>query len=461
MGFLKLMKFVTWHIVLVLGFAFSALLEREYLVAGEDMSMARPTTQTTTQTAGENGERGQQRWYKLGVDLRGRFETYTGINFGPGRDDTYYLSRLRLNVSIKANDWLRFFLQGQDSEAPGYSRRPVSASTVNPVDFRQGYVEFGRTEKGPWGFRVGRQELVFGNGRLIGNSNWGNVGRTFDAARFTYKVAGTQLDWFTSSVVVPDNGNFDSPHFNNKFHGIYTSFEKLPSLPFTEVVQVYFLLKTNSQARGELGTLGDLDVYTFGTRVNGKLPRNFDYRLEIPVQTGHRSRDRLRAWGGHWQLGYRPPLPETPLRLAAEYNYASGDSNPRDGRYGTFDQLYPTSHDKLGTLDRIGWRNIRDLAGKMEWKLASKCTFNLEYHDFRLATPQDALYAKDGTVVLRNPHAASNRVGDEIDLYAVFQFSKHLEFGAGYAHMFPGDFLKQTTTVDGVSYPYLMWRYRL
>ena len=359
----------------------------------------------------------KHKWFKPRVDLRGRLEAYTGINFIPGSDDIYYLSRLRLNAAIEARSWLRFFLEGQDSRVPGYGRSPVPGSVEDPFDFRQGYFELGSTENGSWGFRVGRQELLFGNGRLIGNSNWGNVARTFDAACFTYKKNGIHLDAFTSSVVVPTNGGFDRPHFNNKFHGFYSSFSKLPAWSTANNVDTFFLVKTNSLARSKLGAVGNLCICTLGTRVIGKLPRDFDYRVEMAYQTGHVSRDPVRAWAGHWQLGYRPPFSHKSVRLAAEFNGASGDSNPHDGWHNTFDQLYPTSHDKLGTLDRIGWRNIRDLSAKMEWKPVEKWTLNVEYHDFWLATRQDYLYAKDGTTVLRNPNATSSRIGDEVDFY--------------------------------------------
>ena len=55
-----------------------------------------------------------------------------------------------------------------------------------------------------------------------------------------------------------------------------------------------------------------------------------------------------------------PKFTFTP-RLVAEYNYASGDANPTDGRRGTFDQLYPTAHDKYGLADQVGWRNMHDV----------------------------------------------------------------------------------------------------
>ncbi len=47
--------------------------------------------------------------------------------------------------------------------------------------------------------------------------------------------------------------------------------------------------------------------------------------------------------------------------LFVEYNYASGNKNPNGSTWGTHDQIYPSSHDKMDFGDQFGWRNIRDL----------------------------------------------------------------------------------------------------
>jgi len=39
-------------------------------------------------------------------------------------------------------------------------------------------------------------------------------------------------------------------------------------------------------------------------------------------------------------------------RIFLEYNYASGTANPRQ-LGGTFDQLYPSGHDKFGLADQV------------------------------------------------------------------------------------------------------------
>ena len=56
----------------------------------------------------------------------------------------------------------------------------------------------------------------------------------------------------------------------------------------------------------------------------------------------------------------------TPPCVSGEYNYASGDADPTDGTRGTFDQLYPTPHDKYGLADQVGWRNIHHVRAGVE-----------------------------------------------------------------------------------------------
>ena len=388
-------------------------------------------------------------WLKLGAELRGRLEVNTATGFLRGNDDGYYLHRLRLNAALEPHSQIRFFIQVQDSHAPGLGQTPAPASVVNTLDLRQGYLETGAAGTG-WSLRVGRQDILLGEERLVGAAGWGNVTRSFDAARLSYKRKGARLDWFASAVVVPLNGSFDHPRLANGFYGFYSSFDNLVK---NSTVEPYVLWKTASA--------GDLDVYTVGARAVGKLPRGFDHGLEMAFQVGHAAREDIRAWAGHWVLGYTLPVRKPPPRLLFEYNYASGDRDPTDGRRGTFDQLYPTNHYKYGTADRIGWRNIRDLMPGLEWRPTAKWRFNLDWHRFWLASLRDALYTEAGAALLRAAAASHRRVGDELDFQLSWQLGNRLTLGAGVAHIFPGPYLKQAGRGAAVSYPYLMWSYRL
>lgn len=133
-------------------------------------------------------------------------------------------------------------------------------------------------------------------------------------------------------------------------------------------------------------------------------------------------------------------------RLFGEYNVASGDENRSDGTRGTFDQLYPTGHDKLGLSDQVGWRNIRHARSGLEFKPARKWQATGSYHSWWLASATDGLHNAVGALVTRSPTGtAGTRVGQELDAQATYVYSPQLQINGGFAHVFPGEFLKTTT----------------
>lgn len=395
------------------------------------------------------------KWLKFSGEVRGRGEWLTGIGYVSGNDDGYYLHRLRLNASVQPLGWLQLVVQAQDSQAPAL-RKPAPATTVNTLDLKQGCVLLGGRAIDSWEIRAGRQELAFGEDRLIGIGAWGNVGRSFDAARVTVRPSGIRVDAFSGAVVTPVGGRFDRPRFNNKIHGVYVSSERWVK---RATVQPYWFFKTNSRVRDEGGAWGNLRVHTTGIRCVGKLPRRWDYNIETALQTGHQGRDDIRAWAGHWQTGYTTGGGARAPRLLFEYNFASGDRRSGDGKRNTFDQLYPTNHFYYGTADLVGWRNVRDVMTGVEWRLAKTVRLRTDYHSFWLASREDALYNDGGAAVVRNPRASSSHIGQEFDCWLVWRWSEKLQLGAGAGRLLPGRFLKDSTPGAAFTYPYLQWQY--
>jgi hypothetical protein len=143
-----------------------------------------------------------------------------------------------------------------------------------------------------------------------------------------------------------------------------------------------------------------------------------------------------------------------------EFNYASGDTDPKDGVRGTFDQLYPTGHDKLGLADQVGWRNIDHLRGGVEVKPKVQWQLSGSYHSWWLASATDALYSASGALVARSTAGTAGRhVGQEVDAQAVYTYSPQLQIAAGYAHVLPGTFLERTTSGESYNLSYLMVTY--
>lgn len=212
--------------------------------------------------------------------------------------------------------------------------------------------------------------------------------------------------------------------------------------------------------RLEGGPLGNLDSKTWGVRVAGKLGKAWDYGTEMARQTGGVASDAIAAWAGHWRTGYTLTKLRAQPRLIAEYNYATGDSNSADGRRGTFDILYPTPHDKYGLADQVGWKNIHHVRFGPEFKPRKAWLVSANYHSWWLANTRDALYNAGGTVIARVASGARDRhVGQEIDTQVTWAANKQTAVAFGYAHIFPGDFLKQATPGRHLNFPYVMLGY--
>jgi len=396
-------------------------------------------------------------WVHFNGEYRTRFEGVGGLGFKPNTDDAFLLGRLRLNMKISPVSWMRFQFQAQDSQAMGRNAKPDAPPFEDTFDLRQGYVEFGNSDKPAITLKVGRQELAFGESRLIGPLPWTNVARTFDAARLTVKYGKYKVDTFASSVVNAREGRFDKSSGGNDLHGAYGSMEQV--IP-KATLEPYVFWRLGRGTKTETGTPGFLSRKVYGTRMVGKLPSSLDYGVEMVGQAGTVGTDTIRAWAGHWVMGYTVPKIKKATRFVAEYNYASGDKTPGDGRQETFDQLYPTGHDKLGLADQVGWKNIHDVKGGVEFKATKKLSFNSQYHAWWLASATDALYNAAGAAIVKVASGTAGRyVGQEADVQATYTFKPQLALAGGYANVFPGTFLKNATPGKQYRFTYAMATY--
>jgi hypothetical protein len=397
-------------------------------------------------------------WLKFSGEFRGRLEGFTGGSFKPDTSDLYYLNRLRINLMIQPVNWIKVFAQTQDSRVFFKNQHPSAPPYQNTWDLRQGYLELGDSENGVLGIRTGRQEMIFGDQRLIGVSDWTNTTRTFDAVRVTLRPAdGVRLDAFASSVVVPVDGTFDHHKAGDDLHGLYGGLTKL--IP-NAVIEPYELWRVSPRIKNESGVVANLDEFTTGLRCVGKLPRGFDYGTEMDLQRGSLGSDQIRAWAGHWVAGYTIASLLYQPRLLVEYNYASGDDNPKDGIRGTFDQLYPSGHDKYGLTDQVGWKNMKDLRTGVEMKPAKRWKTSAIYNDWYLADPHDALYNSSATVIARNPAGVlATHVGQELDGQVSVALYATMQIAFGFGHIFPGEFLKVSTPGKSYNFPYFMYTY--
>ena len=393
-------------------------------------------------------------WMRLGVEHRGRLEGFSGAGFAENREDLYWLNRVRVTARFQMKPWLSAAVQAQDARIEGRNGVITGAPFRDQLDLRLAHVDVGNFEKSRFAVRGGRQELVFGDQRLVGHVSWLNTARSFDAVRGVFRHKKLRVDAFAASVVTIQMDDMNRSGGGNYFYGADAL---LAILPNGGAIEPYEFVRTSKNLRTETGVPGDLTSSTSGVRIVGRLSARTDYNVEAAIQRGSLGTDTISAWAGHALFGRTMPIGSKTYRAFGEYNYASGDDTPTDGVRGTFDQLYPTPHDKYGLADQFGWKNIHHLRTGLEARLHPKLSLAGGYHSFWLASATDALYTAGSGVLARIPVGAPDRhVGQELDIQATFTPSPRLQIHGGYAHIFTGAFLKAATPGKSYSAPYVM-----
>lgn len=393
--------------------------------------------------------------------LRGEYRNDADFNGNVNDHTDSWGQRVRLTADAKATDDTSVKITLQDTRTWGASTAAAGGSALtdsgNTLDFHESYVNINNLFGAPVSLRAGRQELNYGDQRLIGSFGWSNNGRSFDALKFAYTSAPVNVDLFTSKVRESTTTSTDQD-----FSGIYATVKAIPN----NTLDLYVLwlrdgLQSGNSAFGWGTTIGNTaitggisdaqNLYTYGARLKGAVS-GLDYTLELPIQSGsvdtRTNSYNLKGWAAAAKLGYTLPTP-TKVRLGLEYDYASGDNDASNNDIKTFFNLFPTNHDKLGFMDQQAWRNIKALGLTASADVTDKLTLGAGLWNLHLAQKHDAWYSAGDwnitpTSTLRKASATetNSSIGNEVDLTATYKYNSAVAAEVGYSHLFSGKFIK-------------------
>lgn len=403
-------------------------------------------------------------------------------------DDAYLLQRFRIGVRGKPNDWVNGYLQTQDSREID-SKRPddpglFGSEGDDPFFLRQANVTIANYKEFPFGVTIGRQELIYGDERLVGSFDWNNIGRVFDGLKMRFQQDKWNIEGFAAMPVQFYQSHFDVPDTQDRFFGVY-----FQSNHFDEQVTelyAFYRNKTDFEAgfpmggspRGtdlvgtQLGTQKG-DYATLGTRIKstpGKLGP-WDYEMEAAYQNGSivsnstdtnipdstARRKNLEAYATHVAGGYTFEGEEK-IRLGLEYNFASGDHDPTDNDNGSFQNLFPTNHKFYGYMDVFAWRNMHDARVQFNVTPIGKLGLQLDFHSFWIVETNDQWFRANAITPVRNVSTrgrANNHAGDELDFTVSYPLTAWCKLLAGYSHFFAGSYLADTGRADDADFAYV------
>jgi len=400
------------------------------------------------------------------VNVRYRYEFQHNFNFkhyGKNplkgeRSDGFLLQRVQaggrwafapnIHVALGVQD-ARVFESNYDSDL-FYSKRFDHKHNAYEDQFElyETYLEVSDETAELWTFKGGRQTILYGDCRIFGSGSWGNSGGyQWDAIKLSLKHRKHFIDFIWGGVVIHEPEQFSLRHRHKEYGaGFYSH------LQVSEYVELepFYLLKYDLHERYTAisGTaVDDLICHNAGFRAAGDFsPLFFD--LNLVHQWGDYGRQRLDAWGAHLLLGTKFDHYRWNPILSIEYSFASGDSDPDDGRMETYQGVFGARDKMYRRMHFMDLSNLHDLQFNLELVPLKNVQIYFGAHRFWLDEKKDG-WSKNFSTYRDLSGSSGRHLGDEVDFMlqwnldaVVFDSKVRFVLMAGYCHFWPGEFLK-------------------
>ncbi len=408
--------------------------------------------------------------------VRGEYKENTGFEEGGSSeinsDDAFIGQRVRLwgvanptdDVSVKitiqdTREW-----GGVQTTKGGVTSGPGLTDTgANTLDLHESWVQITDFLGTPFTIKVGRQEVVLGDQRIIGHFGWHNNASSFDAIRATTSTDSYDLLLLYTKIKEGSGGAS-----NGTDQDLYLVHGTVKTIPNNKLDLYVFLVDDDSGAQfggnngGCCAAVGSQKLYNYGLRLKGKASFGLDYTVEYNKQAGEialpgpGSDMDIDGFMYAVKLGYSIPNNDVSARVEAQYVVASGDDDPSDSDFSTFLTPSPTNHGHLGYADTQGHRNVNAWSVGASVKPAPKWFVKLDYWSFSLDEAEDAWYSAGNWMNASGGLRAAgcldgmgntcdDEIGTEIDLTVKYKYNKAVGLQAGYSVFTPGGFIEDQT----------------
>ncbi|MGB3851905.1 MAG: alginate export family protein [Tunicatimonas sp.] len=300
-----------------------------------------------------------------------------------------------------------------------------------------------------WRLKVGRQELVYNDQRLLGSLNWAAQGRSHDAVRLTYQDS---TGAFHAGVAMNQSSEVPEPvKLTSTFYQAPGGFAALGGgLPNYKHLQFVWLKKNRGKwtATALLMNTGwqmpDTTVnylFTGGGNLRYQVSRRTQLKGTGYYQYGKsRIDERVGAYLASFAVEHR----WTNKQLTLGGDVLSG-TEPGQEQSSTFDPLFGTHHKFYGLMDYFYVGNphsqqdksvgLIDLFVKPTFTLAPRASLMVQGHTFFSAVKVLDIENPTGTL--------PSHLGTEIDLVATYRYVKGVTLKGGYSQMLATPTLQQ------------------
>ena len=403
---------------------------------------------------------GVPKWATFDVELRGRLEAQSSLDYVSGNGQAYLLTRDYEGLQVRPTKFLTGYIQSIDTHAFGMPPKEIAANMRDVFDCRQAYLEFhiNPAEFAPVELYAGRFELKYGGERLVGISDWTNNSRSWDGflGRFGDK---NRLDLFATSVVAVTPVALDKHGAGLTFFGaVGTIGTWVPHI----AIQPFVYVKSFPRVESQQGVFGVETIATPGLEAAGTLPNGFNFDALVAWQRGSYSNDSVVASADYFKAGYLSQKAFWKPRMMGEYDYASGNSRKNLFAINTFDQQYPSNHNAFGLTDLFGFQNIKQERINLDLTPVKRVTVLIQQEWLQVASRFDNIYSGSAGTVVKAPTTGlqSGDIGHEFDASGKWVITDYLVMNAGVGHFSPGTAMRDNAHGAPLTLAYMSLTYR-
>ncbi len=400
---------------------------------------------------------------------RTRYELRAPAQYNPGLADQtsvqQFNMRTRLGVDAKFPGNANFLFELQDvrlwGDEPRANANSVNTSGFEGLDVLQAYIYTTNLFDIGIEAHAGRQKFTVGNQRLISTLEWAPQSRAWDGIRIARSFLDKQVTVTGFAMLINDLNRVRDDEWMLGLTARWApDFLKKSDL---ELLLLYM-------NRDDISGNNDGHVTTASLRWNGWHGLNSDDSLAIAYTaegiaqfgtadtaywgTPGEDNSNVKAFAAALTLDFIMGFGDHSFTVGAEWDYASGDSDPTDNDFQTFRSPFPFGHKYHGFADQIGWRNLHNFSFRATWTVKNvgfveNLSVHLQAHNFQRENDDDAWYNPGGGSIRAGTPDESDLLGNEIDLVISMKVNRWVAFEAGWAHFFAGRFVKQTATGSG------------
>lgn len=317
--------------------------------------------------------------------------------------------------------------------------------------------------------KIGRQELVYDDQRLLGNLDWLQQGRRHDAAviKFESKVyqihAGAAFNQNRESAAGTIYNSNPAGNYTSSTNGgnMYKSIQYLYAGKKLKNGNASFLFLTDRFSKYRMDTINNSAVKTFtqgswSRATTGFFITNTFKQLNITASAYYQfgknaTNQRLHAW---LLSGFANYNLSKNLSAGAGVDYTSGGSTGTSSN--TFDPLYGTPHKFWGLMDYFyvaspfGKNGLVNYYVKTKYKPYDRLMIAADFHQFSSAAR------------INNVSSNKKNFGQEINVVGNYTITKQIGIEAGIAHFFATPLLTSplvknvTNARTGANWAYVM-----